>query len=116
MYTAECTYRSGEPDLLFFFPTGGDRECDLRVSFTPKAFYPAERDIGADADFDADIACIEMRDCADADKPKNWHVLTGSALRAAKCFLNQHHSRPMWDQAFDETAEAFGVETYARAA
>lgn len=115
MYTAECTYRSGGSGLLFF-PSGGDLQCDLRVTFTPKAFYPAERDTGQGADFNADIASIEIRDADAADAPKNWHPLKGNDLWAAKCFLNQHHRDPMWDQAFDETAEAFGVETFARAA
>lgn len=115
MYTAECTYKSSGSGLLFF-PTGGDRQCDLRVTFSPKAYYPAERDTGQGADFNADITSIEMRDWADGASDKAWHVLTGNDLWAAQCFLNQHHRDPMWDQAFDETAEAFGVETFARAA
>ena len=73
MYTAECTYRSCGSGLLFF-PAGGDLECDLRVTFTPKAFYPAERDVGAGADFDADIASIEMRDWADGQGEQNREI------------------------------------------
>jgi hypothetical protein len=115
MYTAECTFKSTASGLLFF-PIGGDGSCDLRVTFRPKAYYPAERDIGMGADFDAGIASIEMRDWADGASAKAWHKLEGKDLRAAECFLNQHHRDPMWDQAFAETAEAFGVETFARAA
>jgi hypothetical protein len=115
MYTAECTYRSSGSGLLFF-PSGGDRECDLRVTFTPKAYYPADRDTGQGADFDADIAAIDIRDHGDGDTLKAWHPLKDGDLWAAKCFLNQHHREPMWDQAELETAEAFGAQEYARAA
>lgn len=116
MYKAESSYRSGGSGLLFFLPGCGDRECDLRVTFTPKAYYPAERDCGAGPDFDADIRSIELRDYDDGDDEKAWHALTGNDLWAARCFLENHYKRPMWDQAFDETAEAFGVDDDMRVA
>lgn len=113
MYTAECTYAPGSSGLLFLPANFKADPCELRVTFRPLAYYPAERDTGAGADFDAAIASIEIRD---ADDPGgHWHVLDGQDYDAARRFLERHHP-DMWDTAFAETEEAFGVETYARAA
>jgi hypothetical protein len=109
-YIVECTFEPRPTGLNFYLRTSVsfDSDCELCVTFQPTAYYPAERDIGVGADFDARIVRIEIRGADEADNEKAWYTLEPREAEMAKKFLEEHHSKEMWEQAFDETAEAFG--------
>lgn len=83
--------------------------CELRVYFQPVAYYPAEPDIGAAADFDAHIVRIELHN------GEGTRVLYGAGRVAAEAFLAAYHHDDMWAIAEDETLEHF-TGGYRRAA
>ncbi len=116
MYIADCQYQLSGACLLFH-ATGHSVSdpCELRVTFKPVAYYPPERDVGAGADFQANITAIEIRDLEDPDET-GWHKLEGADFETAFGFLDTHHNSPMWDQAEIETAEHFGVDSWLCAA
>jgi hypothetical protein len=112
MYIADCDFKlTHETGLILSAPDAdSDFQGELRVSFKPIAYYPAEPDTGADADFDAKITKIELRDIQDASGEAAWHRLDPRDKATAIAFLEAHCSRDMWDAAFAETAEHFGAE------
>lgn len=117
MYITECTFEP-KPTGLNFYPLNGeaDSDCELRVTFHPIAYYPEERDTGQGADFDARITRIEIRDADEWGNEKAWHFLEPRDAELAKAYLEAHCSKEMWEQAFIETAEAFGYVAYRWAA
>lgn len=116
-FTQEAYFRAAESGLSFSpangdFEHGADNFCDLRVEFRALAWYPEERDTGCGADFDAEIASIEIRDWTDQGK-NPWHALTGKDRATAEAFLNKHHHRDMWDRAETEAFEQLGERRWA---
>lgn len=118
-----CTYQPTASGLIFLpIDTDGAQDCDLRVSIKPLAYYPAEPDIGAGADFDFAIAVIEMFDHRDDRNDDGslcetpWRVLDGAARRAAETFLDTHCREAMEDEAEAECAAAYVDLVYRRAA
>ena len=108
MYEIECTYAS-TAGVLSFFPAGsGERSCYLSVTFEPIDWYPAEPDVGAGHDFDAQIVSVDMYDGPPDDSGSVQRHLTGLDLDQAKAFLEEHHRDEMWAVAEALTAEAFG--------
>lgn len=119
MYIADCSFGFFNGLGLIVRPAALDtdwQQGELRVTFKPLNYYPAEPSSGAGADFNASITRIEIRDIQDVSGERAWHLLDPRDSATARTFLEAHCSEAMWDQAFDETAEAFGVETHARAA
>ncbi len=119
MYIADCSFRFSHNAGLTVRPAALDTDWhqgELRVSFKPLKYFPPEPDSGAGADFDARITRIEIRDIQDESGERAWHLLDPRDTATARTFLDAYYCEAMWDQAFDETAEAFGVETHARAA
>lgn len=118
MYITECTFRPCDAAGMVFLPFDANSEftAELRVTFQPVAYYPAEPDTGAGPDFDAKIVRIEIRDALDDLSEKAWHKLEPRDAAAARRFLDEYCSESMWDQAFEETAEAFGADAYRCAA
>lgn len=118
MYIIECTFEPRPAGLNFYPRTGPscDSDCELRVTFQPIDYYPDEPDTGQGADFDARITCVEIRDAADEDDEKAWHILEPYEAGLARHFLEEHCSKEMWEQAFVETAEAFGQPAWRCAA
>lgn len=115
MFQIACTYQPSA-DGPRFAPFNADslHQCDLRVTFRPIAWYPAEPDTGQGADFDASIEAIEMMDWHGRDQsPKQ---LADAALDAAKAFLEAHHHDAMWAAAEQVTADHFGATDFRRAA
>lgn len=116
-FIQEAYFRASESGLSFShadgrFEHGVDNFCDLRVEFKALAWYPEERDTGCGADFDAEIASIEMRDWTDKGKDP-WHELLGKDRATAEAFLNAHHQRDMWDRAETEAFEQLGERRWA---
>jgi hypothetical protein len=118
-----CTYQPTAFGLIFLPPdTDGAYECDLRVSFEPLAYYPAEPDVGAGADFDARITSVEMLDGRDDTNEDGtpcqtpWRTLEGDARKAAEAFLDAHCRDDMWAEAEAETTAAYVDLVYRRAA
>jgi hypothetical protein len=117
MFTTEAYFRASESGLSFKhangdFESGLDNFCSLRVTFRGLAWYPEERDTGCGADFDAEIASIEMRDWTDQGKDP-WYELTGGDRKAAEAHLEKHHHRDMWDQAESDVYEQLGERRWA---
>ena len=111
-YQIACTYQASAFGLMFLpIDTDGVPDhCDLRVTFHPLAYYPAERDTGQGADFDADITRIDIYDHQDGTVDtggERWRPLAGKDLDAAKRFLDKHYRNDMWDEAFAETEAAY---------
>lgn len=114
MFEIACTYQPSD-DGYTFHPEDAesDYQCDLRATFQPLAYYPAEPDVGAGADFDFAIESIEV---ADHQGGQSWRTLEGTEFKAAEAFLDAHHQEAMLEQAEREAAEAFGAPRYRRAA
>lgn len=114
MFEIACTYQPSASGYTFHpEDADSDYQCDLRVSFQPLAYYPAEPDVGAGADFNFDIEAIEV---ADHDGGQTWRRLEDDERAAAERFLDRHHRDEMYDAAERETAAAFGVSHLRRAA
>ena len=108
MFEIECTYHSFA-GVLIFLPDGlAEGRCFLSVTFEPLAWYPAEPSVGAGADFDAQIACIDMYDGPPDDKASIQRQLKGVDFDQAKAFLEEHHREDLWAAAEAVTAEHFG--------
>jgi hypothetical protein len=111
MYITEAAFEP-RPAGFTFYPitdaTDIESACELRVTFQPTAYYPAERDTGMGADFDARIARIEIRDAAECYNDKAWHILEPREAALAKTFLETHCAAAMWAEAEIEAAIAFG--------
>jgi hypothetical protein len=110
MFETQCVCQPSAAGLIFA-PDDPDSAYsrELRVHFQPAAYYPAEPDIGAAADFDAHIVCVELGENG------IWRQLRGAERDAAEAFLNAHHRDEMWAVAEDETVEHF-TGGYRRAA
>ncbi len=107
-----CTYQPTQAGYIFLPEDAeSDSQCDLRVSFEPVAYYPAERDIGAASDYDARIILIEVADHSGAP---TWRALAGEEYASAEAYLETYHHDTMWAEAEAETTEAF--TGYRRAA
>lgn len=118
-----CTYQPTAFGLIFLpIDIESDYLCDLRVSFEPLAYYPAESGTGAGADFDARITSIEMFDHRDGINDDSsvcktpWRTLEGDDRKAAEAFLDAHCRDDMWAEAEAETTAAYDDLVYRRAA
>lgn len=116
-FTQHAYFRATESGLSFSragteFELDVDHHCELRVEFRALAWHPEERDTGQGADFDAEIASIEMRDWRDTGK-NVWHTLAGADRKAAEALLEKHHHREMWDQAESDVYEELGQRRWA---
>jgi hypothetical protein len=121
MFEIRCAYQPTAWGMIFLpEDIESDYGATLRVHFDPLDYYPAERDVGAGAEFVAEIGIIEMcddRDCtSNSHRSSPWRTLQGLTRQAAIDFLEQSHHDEMWAQADEETAEAFGLDYYGRAA
>lgn len=103
MFAIDAAYRREGGKLVFIHEDRSneatDDLCDLRVRFEITAIYPAEADTGAGMDWNGDIASIEMR--AYSGHFKNWRVLHGDQLEAAKAFLLLEYGRQLWEAGGD---------------
>lgn len=114
MFQIACTYRPSDGGYTFHPEDAeSDYQCDLRVTIRPLAYYPAEPDVGAGADFDFEFEAIEV---ADHQGGQSWRTLEGAESKAAEAFLDAHHQEALFEQAETEVAEAFGAPRYRRAA
>lgn len=116
MYEAECAYRIADDGALAFHhdsdvPPEHDDWCVLRVAFAVTAFYPPELAVGADWDWNGDIAAIEMR--VIGANFRRFRRLNGDAEAAARAFLLRVHGRALWQAADDWVEDRFYGEAAA---
>ena len=108
MFTIECTYQPSASGLIFLpNDAGGAYRCDLHVHFEPLARYRAEPDVGAGVSYEVGIASVEMLDHRDRKVADKARILRGSALKAARAFLDRYCPDEMWSQADSEAAYHF---------
>lgn len=74
-----------------------DATCKLRVRFEIHAIYPAEKDVGAEMDWDGDIDTISMR----TEEFHRWSRLRDEDFVAAKTFLLREHGDALWQAGYD---------------